>query len=66
MDAIQLATKWTTYDRPNTVPFTPMDVDYNPFRLQSMPCSLYITYNEIPTEATSYLILPPRLRSDLK
>ena len=41
-----------------------MDVDYNPFRLQSMPCSLYLTHHESPTETTRYLIRPPRLRLD--
>ena len=33
LDAIQPATRWTVDERPNTVAFTPMDVDYNPIRL---------------------------------
>ena len=66
LDAIKPATRWTTYERPNTVTFTPMDVDYNPFRLRFMPCSLYLTHHESPTETARYLIRPPRLRSDIR
>ena len=66
LDAIQLATQWTTNDRPNTGTVTPMDVDYNPFLLQSMTCSLYLTHPDSPTETTRYLIRPPRLISNLR
>ena len=64
LDAIQPATRWTADERPNTVAFTPMDVDYNPIRLKSMPCTLYLTHPENPSTSTKYLIRPPRLRSD--
>ena len=43
-------------------------MDYNPVRLQPMPCSLYITHPNIPRETIRYLIRPPpppRLRYDL-
>ena len=43
-----------------------MEVDYNPIRLQSMPCTLYLTHPETPSMTTRYLIRPPRLRSDLR
>jgi hypothetical protein len=66
LDAIQPATKWVVDERPNTVAFTPMDVDYNHIRLQSMPCALYLTHPESPSMNTGYLIRPPRLRSGLR
>ncbi len=66
LDAIQPATMWIVDERPNTVAFTPMDVDYNPIRLQSMPYALYLTPPESPSITTRYLIRPPRLRSDLR
>ena len=57
---------WIADERANAVAFTPMDVDYNPIRLQSMPCVLYLTHPENPFTTTMYLIHPPRLRSDLR
>ena len=67
LDAVQkLATKWHAEERPNTITFTPMDVDYNPFLLYSMPSSLYLTHPEIPSDTIRYLVCPPRLRSDLR
>ena len=66
MDAVQPATYWTTDDRSNTFSFTPMDVDNNPFRLQSMTCALHLTHPDSPTEPTKYIIRPPRLRTDLR
>jgi len=66
LDAVQPATGWIADERANTAAFTPMDVDYNPIRLQSMPCALYLTHPENPSTTTRYLIRPPRLRSDLK
>ncbi len=53
-------------DRPNTITFTPLDVDYNPVRLQSMPNSLYLTHPDSLGEHVRYLSRPPRLRSDLR
>jgi len=66
MGAIQPATKWSAEERPNTITFTPLDVDYNPFRLQSMSSSLYLTHAESPRDSIRYLVRPPRLRSDLR
>jgi len=66
LDAIQPATRWTADERANTIAFTPMDVDYNPIRLQSMPCTIYLTHPENPSTTTMYLIRPPRHRSDLR
>ena len=65
LDAIQPATRWTADEKANTIAFAPMDVDYNPIRLQSMPCTLHLTHPENPSTYTKYLIRPPRLRSDL-
>ena len=66
LDAIQPATRWTADERPNTVAFTPMEVDYNPIRLQSMLCAIYLVHPETPSTNTRYIIRPPRLRSDLR
>ena len=66
LDAVQQATFWTTNDRTNTISFTPMDVDYNPFRLQSMLCAFHLTHLDSPTEPTRCIIRPPRLRLDLR
>jgi len=66
LDAIQPATRWAAEERPNTMTFTPLDVDYNPFRLQSMHSSLYLTHPEDPNDLIKYLVRPPRLRSDLR
>ena len=66
LDVVQPVTRWTADERADTVAFTPMDVDYNPIRLQSMPCALYLTHPESPSTTTRYFIRPPRLRSDLK
>ncbi len=67
LDAIQPATAWTADKHANTATFTPVDVDYNPLRLQSMPCVLYLTHPESPSTPTKYLIRPPpRLRFDLR
>ena len=66
MDAIQPATKWLAEERPNTITFTPLDVDYNPLRLQSMPSSLYLTHPDSPGYPIIYLVRPPRLHSDLR
>ena len=66
LDATQPATRWYAEERPNTVIFTPLDVDYNPFRLQSMPSSLYLTHPENSGDLIRYLVRPPRLRSDLR
>jgi hypothetical protein len=66
LDAIQPAIRWVVEDRPNTITFTPLDVDYNPFRLQSVPSSLYLTHPEDPRKPVMYLIRPPRLRSNLR
>ena len=59
LDAIQPATRWAAEDRPNTITFTPIDVDYNLFRLQSMPSSLYLTHPEDPNDSIRYLVRPP-------
>jgi hypothetical protein len=59
IDAVQPATRWVADERANTIAFTPMEVDYNPVRLQSMPCALYLTHPETPTTNTRYLIRPP-------
>ena len=64
-DVVQPATAWTADEHLNTATFTPVDVDYNPIRLQSMPCVLYLTHPESPSTPTRYLIRPPRLRFDL-
>ncbi len=66
LDAVQPATRWMADERANSAAFTPMDVDYNPIRLQSMPCALYLTHPENPSTTTMYLIRPPRLRSDFR
>ncbi len=66
LDAVQPATKWMADERPNTTTFTPLDEDYNPVPLQSMPCALYLTHPECSSTTTRYLIRPPLLRSDLK
>ena len=66
LDAIQPATKWAAEERPNTITFTPIYVDYNPFRLQSMPSFLYLTHPEDPSNPIRYLVRPPRLRSNLR
>jgi len=66
LDAIQPATKWSVEERLNIITFTPLDVDYNPFRLQSMPSSLYLTHPESPGDLIRYLVRPLRLRSDLR
>jgi len=66
LDAVQPATYRTTDDRSNTISFIPMDVDYNPFRLQFMPCALHLTHPDSPTEPTKSIIRPPRLRTNLK
>jgi len=66
LDAIQPATKWSAEERPNTITFTPLDVDYNPFHLQSMPSSPYLTHLESHGDPIRYLVRPPRLRSHLK
>jgi len=50
LDAIQPATIWAAEERPNTITFTPMDVDYNPFCLQSMHSSLYLTHPADPNK----------------
>ena len=59
LNAVQPATAWTADGRANTASFTPVDVDYNPLRLQSMPCVLYLTHPESPSTASMYLIRPP-------
>jgi hypothetical protein len=66
LDVIQPATKWTWEERPNTITFTPLNVDYNSIRLQSMPCSLYLTHPDNPLETTRYLTRPSRLHSDFR
>jgi hypothetical protein len=66
MDAIQPTTKWMVEDRPNSTTFTQLDVDYNPFRRQSMASSLYLTRPETLGDPIRYLVRPPRLRSDLR
>ena len=66
LNAIQPVTKWAADERPNTTTFTPMNVDCNPVRLQSMPCALYLTHPDSPSTTTTYLIRPPRPRSDLR
>ena len=58
LDAIQPATRWTAEDRSNTITFTPMDVDYNLFRLQSMPSSLYLTHPKDPSTPSGILFAP--------
>ncbi len=57
---------WSVEDRPNTITFTPLDVDYNPIRLQSMPSSLYLTHPENLGGIVRIIVRPPRLRSDLR
>ncbi len=57
---------WMADERAHTVAFTPMDVDYNPIRMQSMPCALYLTHPENPSTNTKYLIRPPRIHFDLR
>ena len=52
-------TKWIAEDRPNTITFIPMDVDYNLLRLQSMPSSIYLTHPEDPIKPSRYLVRPP-------
>jgi hypothetical protein len=59
LDAVQPATMWVVDERANTIAFTPMGVDYNPIRLQSMPCTIHLTHPEIPSTTTKYLIRPP-------
>jgi len=66
LDAIQPATKWTIDERPNTATCTPMDMNYNPFRIQSITSALYLTYPDNLATTTKYLIRPPRFRSDLR
>jgi len=65
-DAVQPATRWAMEERPKTITFTPMNMGYNPFRLQSMPSSLYLTHPEDPGKPVIYLIRPPRIGSDLR
>jgi hypothetical protein len=43
-----------------------MDVDYNPVRLQSMPCALYLTHPDSQATTNRYLIRSPLLRSELR
>ncbi len=57
---------WSVEERPNTITFTPLDVDYNPLRMQSMPSSLYLTHPESHGDPIKYIIRPPRLRSNLR
>ena len=66
IDAIQPATAWEKDGQNNTATFTPVEVDYNPLRLQSMPTVIFLTHPESPSTPTRYLIRPPRLRSDLR
>ncbi len=53
-------------ERPNTISFTPLDVDYNPLQLQTMTSTLYLSHPESPRDLTSYLIRRPRLRTSLR
>jgi hypothetical protein len=66
LDAIQPATKWTADERLDTTTYTPLDVDYNPARLWSMPCALYLIHPDNLATTTRYRIRPPGLRSDLR
>ena len=65
LDAVQPATTWTADKHANTVTFTPVDVDYNSIRLQSMLCAIYLTRPESPSTTTRYLIPPPPSRHAL-
>jgi len=66
MDAIQPTTKWMAEERPNTITFTSLNVDYNSFRFQSMPSSLYLTHPKSLGDPIRYLFRLSRLRSDLR
>jgi hypothetical protein len=59
LDAVQPATAWTADDHTNTATFTPVDVDYKPLRLQSMPCVLYLTHPESQPAGDSRLTWHP-------
>ena len=50
---------WIAEERPITITFTPMDVDYNYIRLHSIPCSLYLTRPDSRGETNRYLIALP-------
>ncbi len=50
---------WVADERANIATFTLVDVDYNPIRLQSLLCALYLTHSESPSKTTRYLIRPP-------
>jgi hypothetical protein len=53
-------------ERPNIITFTPLDVEYNPLHLQSMPSPLYFNHADSLEDPIRYLVRPPRLRSDLR
>ncbi len=55
-----------TEERPKTVTFSPLDVGYNPIRLQAMSFPLYLHHPDSPDKMTKYLVRPRRLCLDLR
>jgi len=44
----------------NTVTFTPIEVDYNPLRLQAQPYSIMLFHPNTPLIPEFYSIRPPK------
>jgi len=67
LDAIQATSLWYVDDRPNMVPFMPLDVDYNSIRLQAMTFIIHLNRPKIRQKHAGTSSAPPlRLKSNLK
>jgi hypothetical protein len=66
IDSILPATTWSTVVQANTITCTPIEVHYNPLRLQVQPCTLMLTHPTNPTIQEFYSIRPPMLRTNAR
>ena len=66
IDSIQPATTWHTVGQANTITFPPIEVDYNPLRLQAQPYTRMLSHPTNPTIKEFCSIRPPQLRTNAR
>ena len=63
LDSIQPADRWTADTKQNTMTFTPIEVDYNPYRLQAQSYVLNLQDPRSINNIIKFSVKPPRIKS---
>ena len=62
LDSVQPTTRWVTDPRPNTMVITPIEVEYNPYRLQAESYVILLQDPRLVNNIIKFFVIPPRIR----